>query len=934
MYNLRFLGGASIKGPEGPVIGPAVQPRRLALLACLAVAKGQPVSRDKLIAMLWPESAPESARHSVRETVYVLNHELKDAPVEVVGNGLRIDPERCPSDVALFQTAIESGDLERAVQLYRGEFLDGLFLRDALEFEEWAREERERFSRVYAQALEELAENAAQHGDYLQAVSWLRDLVVHDPYSGRATVRLMESLAATGDRAEALRQADAHAVQMREAFDAAPDGAVTELADRLREEPTKGRAGTAATVKGRRVALRQPIRRRWLPAAVVAPILGLAVWYMALKDDGRGQKQAPGATAAPSIAVLPFSVRGEELAVLREGMVDLLSTGLDGAGGLRAIPASTLLARWREYVPSEEIPGLTTALEVARRSRAQYALVGSVVAIDSDVRIMVGIYDVNADKRLGQAQVEGSPDNVLPLVDELAVEVLRIVLQRGEEELPEIDLANLTSRSPEALRAFLEGEVHYRHFDLIAARDAYIRALEADSTLALAHHRLYRIYGWRKTLNSTLAHQHGQRAVQLVDRLPSRQAILVKAIRSMERGTLEWVGSLRNAVRIYPEDAEAWFQLAEGYLHAEAAMATQEEIDQAFQRAVELDPRNGRNLYHHVQFAWKLHADSVRAARLLDMFERVAPDHPLAPAGLLALDLAFGDSAAQVEAMARLRTEDLDVLNEAAQLLYHPRYSAHPAPWRELLERGNDSQREYAAILLFYDTARWRGRLRDGLPYLNDPAMSPGFRARASYQALTTGLPIPEEILERALDPAAIDSVAQEWTVFFAGAFAADRGRWSDHARAIAELQRRTTRAFEQADSTAGLRLTGRAGALEGYALWRRGQPAAAVTRLEDPKSSRMELSQWWLGQLYQELGRFRDAERVYRSYGRISTLSIEPLSQRQLGKIYEQLEEYDKARESYEYFVEYWKNADPELQPIVEEARQAIIRLEGLQRG
>jgi hypothetical protein len=44
MYKLRFLGGASIEGPEGPVVGPAVQARRLAFLACLAVARGQPVS--------------------------------------------------------------------------------------------------------------------------------------------------------------------------------------------------------------------------------------------------------------------------------------------------------------------------------------------------------------------------------------------------------------------------------------------------------------------------------------------------------------------------------------------------------------------------------------------------------------------------------------------------------------------------------------------------------------------------------------------------------------------------------------------------------------------------------------------------------------------------------------------------------------------------
>ncbi len=935
------LGGASIEGPEGPVVGPAVQARRLAFLACLAVARGQPVSRDKLIGMLWPESAPESARHSVSDTIYVLNHELDHELVEVVGNALRIDPERCVSDVAAFQTAIESGDLERAVELYRGGFLDGLFLKDALEFEEWAREERDRFSRAYAQALDELAENATQRGDHLQAVSWWRDLVAHDPYSGRATVRLMESLAAAGDRAEALRQADAHAVQMREAFDAAPDGAVTELADRLREESTEGaRAGIAATVAGRGAPLPRSIGRHWLRAAIVAPILGLAVWYVALKDSGAGPEQAPGATAAPAIAVLPFSVRGEELAVLREGMVDLLSTGLDGAGGLRAIPASTLLVRWREHVPGDDAPELTTALEVARRTRAQYALVGSVVAIDSDVRIVVGIYDVDTNERLGQAQVEGSPDDVLPLVDRLAVDALRVILQRGEEELPEIDLASLTTESPTALQAYLEGEVHFRHFDLTAAEDAYKRAVEADSTFALAHYRLGYVYAWTVG-RATLAVHHFRRAIRLADRLPARQALFMRAHGAGFRLNQNSLELTRRAVETYPDDPQAWHRLGEMYLHARNALATAEEMEQAFERAVELDPQNAEYRYHYVQFAWWL-PDSARAEQRLAMFERLAPDNVLARVGRLALDLAFGDSTAQKEAMPRLQTMDLKAIQLVSELLDHPRESAHQSLILELYERGDENQRGAAAYRLFHNTALWYGRLRESLPRLDDPAMSAGRRASSAYWALTVGLPIPEETLAEALDPTAIDSVASVATVFYAGAFAADRGRWPDHARATVELERRVERAFAEADTTDGFMpysgrySAARAKALEGYALWRRGQRKAALALLSVSKTRGVPIVHLWLGQLYQELGRLQDAERVYRSFGDGSAparLSTEPLAQRELGKIYEQLEEYDKAVESYEYFVHYWQDADPELQPMVEEARRAIIRLKSLRR-
>jgi tetratricopeptide (TPR) repeat protein len=123
---------------------------------------------------------------------------------------------------------------------------------------------------------------------------------------------------------------------------------------------------------------------------------------------------------------------------------------------------------------------------------------------------------------------------------------------------------------------------------------------------------------------------------------------------------------------------------------------------------------------------------------------------------------------------------------------------------------------------------------------------------------------------------------------------------------------------------------------VRGYGLWKRRGPEAALPFLGDPNQRGADwLSWWWLGHLYQELGRFREAERVYQTfrYPPDGPISIDPLAHRELGKVYEALGEYDKAREAYEYFLEYWRDADSEVQPMVEEARQAIIRLKGLQR-
>ncbi|MEQ9570381.1 MAG: hypothetical protein RLN75_09345, partial [Longimicrobiales bacterium] len=92
----------------------------------------------------------------------------------------------------------------------------------------------------------------------------------------------------------------------------------------------------------------------WARAAVggVAAFLllfGLAGLWVVVQDRGESfLVRSAEASVAPGIAVMPFSVSGEGVEVWREGMMDLLSTNLDGVGGLRTIHTRTVLARWRE----------------------------------------------------------------------------------------------------------------------------------------------------------------------------------------------------------------------------------------------------------------------------------------------------------------------------------------------------------------------------------------------------------------------------------------------------------------------------------------------------------------------------------------------------------------------------------------------------------
>ena len=155
MFHLRLFGSPSLSGEDGsPFTGRAAQRHRIALLALFALAPSQRLSREKVLAYLWPESEPEKARNLLNVANYVLRSELGEGALVSAGEDLRLNTEVVGADVAEFETALENSDYERAVALYGGPFLDGFFLSDAPEFEQWAERERERLAGCYGKALE------------------------------------------------------------------------------------------------------------------------------------------------------------------------------------------------------------------------------------------------------------------------------------------------------------------------------------------------------------------------------------------------------------------------------------------------------------------------------------------------------------------------------------------------------------------------------------------------------------------------------------------------------------------------------------------------------------------------------------------------------------------------------------------------------------
>lgn len=233
-FVLRTLGGLSLENGGRPITGAAGQRGRLALLAAIATAGDRGISRDRLLALFWAESDTERARGALKQALYSLRRDVGERDLTLGTSELRLNPEVIQSDIGEFEEAIKQRQPQRAIELYQGPFLDGIHLHDSPEFERWAEQERDRLVAAYRGALAGLARTAAGSDDDAAAVEWWRKLAAADPLSSSVAVSLMEALIATGDRAAALRHARVYTTLVREELDAAPDPAVSALADRIR----------------------------------------------------------------------------------------------------------------------------------------------------------------------------------------------------------------------------------------------------------------------------------------------------------------------------------------------------------------------------------------------------------------------------------------------------------------------------------------------------------------------------------------------------------------------------------------------------------------------------------------------------------------------------------------------------------------------------
>jgi serine/threonine protein kinase len=211
-------------------------------------------------------------------------------------------------------------------------------------------------------------------------------------------------------------------------------------------------------------------------AAVALMLAAVAVWLA--RDRSAAMPIDPDV-----IMVAPFHVAADgAFDYLREGLVDLLATSLNGATGSRAVDPRSTIAAWRRAASNDrDPPSPTRAIRVARGLGAGQLLMGSVVGNHERLTLNATLYDAIHSTTLDRISVHGPADMLTGLLDQLAGQVLT-----REAGVPPHQLSALTTTSLPALRAYLDGRHSYR----LGHRGEAVRQLEEalsyDSTFALA----------------------------------------------------------------------------------------------------------------------------------------------------------------------------------------------------------------------------------------------------------------------------------------------------------------------------------------------------------------------------------------------------------------------------------------------------------------
>ena len=446
MFRLNVLAGCFLEQEGRRLDEMSGQRKALALLTILVATGERGVTRDTIITYLWPEKTEERGRTSLRQLVHLLRTQLDAPDLFLSSADLRLNPAIITSDLTELRDALADGNLEAALTLYAGPFLDGFYLAGADTFERWVSTERDRVARTASQALQKLAHHKEAQGFCREAVDVWRRLTQIEPLGAQAAIGLMRSLESAGERAAALQHARNYELLIREEFGGQADDGVTQFAEELRRRDTsltkhRVNAGDQSIMSENiplpsrqesrdtspqhiGISYPRPFPRKFIPAIaiLITVTVVIALWQHRISTYA-GSPMSNNRSAATSIAVLPFSntsgARSDE--PLSDGLTDELINALATVSGVRVIGRTSSFAFKARGLEGRAI---------ARDLGVTHLLEGSVRRAGTRIRVNAQLISAADGSVVWAQEYNQQLDDLLDVQDKIAGSIVKALRGR------------------------------------------------------------------------------------------------------------------------------------------------------------------------------------------------------------------------------------------------------------------------------------------------------------------------------------------------------------------------------------------------------------------------------------------------------------------------------------------------------------------------
>ena len=385
----------------------------------------------------------------------------------------------------------------------------------------------------------------------------------------------------------------------------------------------------ARTVSGKssdmKVSKNKKIIRVVIPSVVIVLLTVLFLLFNPFKTTNN--ENHVSASLSNSLAVMYFENIPDpgDTDHNSEMLTNLLITSLSQVQGLEVISRERLLNIQKDLGQTDsKTISSSIAEQVAKRAGVTTMLVGSILQEKPMLAVSTRLIDVQTGKIISSQQVTNfKPDKIFNLVDSLSV-LIQNNLQTSSSQGEVKSVAEVTTKSPEAYRAYVAGLELRDKLYITEAAAAFSRAIELDKNFAMAYYYLGYMQGFYGT---TEASQNSlKKAVELSDRTTELERLQILAANYIQQNNLpKAVDIYKQIIERYPHEINSYNQL--GWSIYSKLLLQPEQAAEVLRRGLKIET-SAKTLQNVLAYTYVYSNKKQKAIEAVNKYIKLAPAEP------------------------------------------------------------------------------------------------------------------------------------------------------------------------------------------------------------------------------------------------------------------------------------------------------------------